>query len=252
MADPISDDPKILVVDDDPGLRRVLCLALEEQGYSTTFASNGEEALLLVKANTYSAIVTDYDMPRMNGRNLIDHIKTFNTLTPVLLMTAGIPETVFLDLLKYSRFLAIHKPFSPPAFFKALMKVMNSPVPTEVHKRSEFRVKTAIPAQWSAKGPEVTTGILRNLSLGGTFVETEKPIPAGTELDISFQHPTEPSQSVSLKGEVVWAKHGENPGELEGAGVHFRDLDRNTIRTLQTILAQTVNQMGLGWFESAR
>ena len=65
----------ILVVDDEPHATRLLKLRLEAVGYRVDLASNGEEALEKIGANSYDALLTDICMPRMTGRELCTEVR---------------------------------------------------------------------------------------------------------------------------------------------------------------------------------
>jgi len=69
----------ILIVDDEPVVRRVLTLALEQARYRVVSASNGEEALDLVRDCHPDVLITDIEMPRMSGEALC---KTLNQEFP--------------------------------------------------------------------------------------------------------------------------------------------------------------------------
>jgi CheY-like chemotaxis protein len=66
---------RILIVDDEPHIIRVLKLALENAGYTVDEAYNGEQALAYLKTSRPDLMITDIDMPRMNGRELCLHIR---------------------------------------------------------------------------------------------------------------------------------------------------------------------------------
>jgi DNA-binding response OmpR family regulator len=65
---------RILVVDDEPHVIRVMRLALERSGYEVDEAANGEIALQRIAATTPDVMITDIDMPRMNGEQLCKDI----------------------------------------------------------------------------------------------------------------------------------------------------------------------------------
>ncbi len=62
---------RILIVDDSPSLRRMVALTLKGAGYDVTEAGDGQDALDRVTAGTFDAILTDQNMPRMDGLTFI-------------------------------------------------------------------------------------------------------------------------------------------------------------------------------------
>jgi DNA-binding response OmpR family regulator len=65
---------RILIVDDEPHVIRVMRLALERRGYEVDDAANGEIALERIAENSPDVMITDIDMPRMNGEKLCKEI----------------------------------------------------------------------------------------------------------------------------------------------------------------------------------
>lgn len=60
----------ILVVDDESTVRRIMRVALSKAGYTVTLAENGEAALASIRAQAPDVLITDIEMPRMDGRAL--------------------------------------------------------------------------------------------------------------------------------------------------------------------------------------
>ena len=67
--------PKILLVDDDPDLRDVLCILLESNGFEVQVAASGQEALTLFDASKIDIVLTDVKMPGMDGIELCKRLK---------------------------------------------------------------------------------------------------------------------------------------------------------------------------------
>lgn len=80
---------RILVVDDDSMMRRFLFHALTQAGYEVNTASNGVEAISMLKQEKYHLIITDYMMPQLNGTQLIEWIRLRDSLIPVILMSGS-------------------------------------------------------------------------------------------------------------------------------------------------------------------
>ena len=86
---------QVLVVDDEPFVRRVVARMLEREGYTTHEARDGAEALDRVRADGdfFDVIVSDIVMPRMNGVELLQALSTSYPELPVILISGyGAPE----------------------------------------------------------------------------------------------------------------------------------------------------------------
>ena len=79
---------KILVVEDQYELRNILKKRLNEAGYIVDDAKDGEEGLDLINYNDYDLIILDIMIPKLNGLDLLKHIRTEKNATKVLLLTA--------------------------------------------------------------------------------------------------------------------------------------------------------------------
>jgi len=80
--------PRILVVDDDASVRRVLKLQLEESGYAVLSAGDGKEAAAIVEKERPQLVITDLMMPGSNGLELLQQIKARDLDTTVIMITA--------------------------------------------------------------------------------------------------------------------------------------------------------------------
>ena len=80
--------PKILVVDDDPGQRRLLTGYLEQQGYTVLAAATGADALGILDSHPVAMMISDVRMPGMSGLELLRRAREQHPALPVLLVTA--------------------------------------------------------------------------------------------------------------------------------------------------------------------
>jgi DNA-binding response OmpR family regulator len=79
---------RILVAEDDPGLRSVLERGLRENGYAVDAVSDGEQAVAHLRAYEYSAVVLDWRMPGVSGIDVLRQARARRLATPVLMLTA--------------------------------------------------------------------------------------------------------------------------------------------------------------------
>jgi DNA-binding response OmpR family regulator len=93
--------PRILLIDDDPSLLEVLSLAFETEGYAVLRAADGTAGLALVKKERPAAIVSDVNMPGLDGFSLCRRLREAGDHVPLILLTSrdnDIDETLGLEL----------------------------------------------------------------------------------------------------------------------------------------------------------
>lgn len=83
---------RVLVVDDDDAVRESLGISLETLGYDVGYASDGAAALVEVARRRPEAIVTDLQMPGMDGLALLREMAVVNRRVPVIAISGGNPE----------------------------------------------------------------------------------------------------------------------------------------------------------------
>jgi CheY-like chemotaxis protein/signal transduction histidine kinase len=77
----------VIVADDDPGTREIVCRQLRHAGLSTTQASDGEEVLALVRERQPSLLILDLMLPHMDGFDTLRHIREEGSTVPVIVLT---------------------------------------------------------------------------------------------------------------------------------------------------------------------
>lgn len=103
--------PLILVVDDQPGVRRLVQEVFRQAGYRVASAANGEEALALVAAERPSLAILDVKMPVMDGVETLRHLRGLAPELPVLMMTAVGDGDKVTEALALGARTALTKPF---------------------------------------------------------------------------------------------------------------------------------------------
>ena len=82
-------DPKrILIVDDDISVTRILKKIFDRAGYAATTVNNGEQALTAISSSHFHAMICDIQMPKMNGYQATREIRKFNKNVVIIAQTA--------------------------------------------------------------------------------------------------------------------------------------------------------------------
>lgn len=109
----MTDKEHILIVDDDAGIRAGLQRVLNEEGYTVEMANTAEEALTILSQERFNLVITDLQMPGMDGLELLTQIKQRSPDIPVVMITAhGSMDTV-IQALRHGVSDFVNKPFKP-------------------------------------------------------------------------------------------------------------------------------------------
>lgn len=107
----IPERKQILVVDDEPNLRRVLAAQLERDGYDVHTAEDGEGALGILREHHLDLVITDLRMPKLDGMELLRRVVALDSELPVVILTAHGTVDNAVEALKTGAFDYITKPF---------------------------------------------------------------------------------------------------------------------------------------------
>lgn len=117
------DRQRILVVDDDAGIRQSLQIALRNVGYDVLLARDGEEATVLWREMGPDLIVADIHMPRKSGLLLMQELQANGSSTRVIAMTDGGPARQF-NLLGLSELLGAARKVTKPFALKEMLNAV--------------------------------------------------------------------------------------------------------------------------------
>lgn len=114
----------VLVVDDDPSLRRVMRMQLVEAGYEVVLAANGEEACGVIERERPKLVITDLSMAPMSGLDLLRHIRDQHVDTTVIMITAfGTVETA-VEAMRVGAYDYVTKPIDYDALVMVVHRAM--------------------------------------------------------------------------------------------------------------------------------
>lgn len=103
---------RILLVDDEPAIRRALRTPLLELGFQVAEASRGEEALQLARAQSFDAVLLDINMPGIGGMQTLARLRALAPRLPILMLTVRDEEQDKVEALENGADDYITKPFS--------------------------------------------------------------------------------------------------------------------------------------------
>ena len=111
---------RVLVADDEPSIRQLLAATLAPPGYEVTAARDGDEAKRLLEGEKFEYVITDYQMPGMNGIDVLRFAKLMNAGCQVVLITGRDGPGVQEQAIAYGAADYIQKPFSLDAINRAM------------------------------------------------------------------------------------------------------------------------------------
>jgi len=117
--------PRILVVDDEKGIRESVSLVLSEEGYETEIASDGSEALNLLGEKDFDVLITDLKMPGIDGIDLIKKSLKICPQTSVIIITAHASVESAIEALRTGAFDYILKPFDFDDLILKVQRLLN-------------------------------------------------------------------------------------------------------------------------------
>lgn len=113
----------ILVVDDEENARIALSKILSREGYAVASASNGFEALNYLRGKDVDLVITDINMPEMNGMEFLRELGRFHPATNVIMITAYGEVESYIEAMDLGVFEYINKPVKIDELKKIITKV---------------------------------------------------------------------------------------------------------------------------------
>jgi len=117
--------PRILIVDDEKKMRRILQIILKDQGYKIDLAQDGNEAWQHFQRTSYDLVITDLKMPGRDGMELLRLINKKNSDVPVIVITAYGSVESAVKAIKAGAFDYITKPFENEEIRIVVSKAIN-------------------------------------------------------------------------------------------------------------------------------
>jgi two-component system phosphate regulon response regulator PhoB len=136
-----ADQPRVLVVEDEPAQREVLAYNLEAEGFKVARAETGDEALLLVEEETPDLIVLDWMLPGVSGIEVCRRVKSKSETRsiPIIMLSARSEEVDRVRGLETGADDYVIKPYSVVELMARVRSQLRRTRPTTVGQRLEFQ-----------------------------------------------------------------------------------------------------------------
>ncbi len=126
METEAGSETKVLFVDDDPHMHRIVNILLEKENFALEFARNGRIALHLIEQNKYDLIISDIQMPELDGLNLIKKLREKFADIPVVLISAYGLEQISTMAKESGAFDVLFKPFQRDVLVSVIKRALNA------------------------------------------------------------------------------------------------------------------------------
>jgi two-component system response regulator HydG len=141
----MSQQPSILVVDDESSILDTLRILLRKEGYEVTTAQGGKAGLEQIRSGNHAIVLTDVRMPQVSGLDILQAAKDQDPETPVVLMTAQASLQTAIQAVNSGAFHYIQKPFSNDELLTILrracefrsLRVENKQLKQDIRRRGE-------------------------------------------------------------------------------------------------------------------
>ncbi|MGB9858897.1 MAG: response regulator [Moorellaceae bacterium] len=113
-----------MIIDDQPGVRRLLLEALQQAGFQVSMAANGEEGLRKIIAEKPNLAILDMKMPGMNGVEFLSELHRRSCLLPVIIISAYEDKDLAEQAQKLGARHFLHKPFDLGTLYRLVNSVL--------------------------------------------------------------------------------------------------------------------------------
>lgn len=163
-----------LVVDDDPGINRLLQARLQARGYQVTSAADGEEALAQLQQCHVDIIFLDVSLPGMSGLDVLGIIREQDQDVAVVITTAFGSERVAIDAMRRGADDYLRKPFESSEFKSVLKRTMS--------RLLLNRQNTALRRELDEKHRQLEAELVRAANVQADLLPYEMPLVPGFEM----------------------------------------------------------------------
>lgn len=231
----MGDRRRILVVDDEAELRRLLAWILTDFGHDVETAADGEEALArLPHAPGPDLVILDILMPRVDGWAVLRALRELPLQPPVLVLTGLVDYPTFLRAVREGAAAFMVKPFRFQELIGLCQRLLlkESEPPAQERRGHTRRLLITDVDLLSAEGTALARGDLVNVSRNGARLDLGVPLDEGRRVSLAVKVPGQ-VRPFRLEGTVQW----QRPVPAGFAhGLRFHTIGPEEVRFLSEIL----------------
>lgn len=190
------------MIDDQPSIRGVIQLALEEAGADVWTAGDGPSAMLLLESSTPDLVLLDQAMPGMDGWAVIESLRASKRTAaiPIVLVTTARDLSSFELARNLGVAAFVSKPFRLNEVIQTSRRILEGARPLQGRKERDAEgpsVQIRDPA-----GALIGMGRLLDLDGKGAQVEFDRPLPSGARFELVLSE----GGARTLSGEIRWVR----------------------------------------------
>jgi CheY-like chemotaxis protein len=229
----MADRKRILVVDDEEFVRRLVGQILDRGGYDVDFAVDGDGALAQMELRRPDLVILDLMMPGKDGWAVLEHMRRRPDMPPVILLTGHGSYEAFTRAVRAGVSGYLSKPFSLDGLLLTVSRALATGRSPAHDRRGEPRRPLVVRVR--VTGPDsaaLAVGELVNVNAQGGQVDLAVPLTAGARVRLTFDIHGVGTPMV-LDASVEWQQ------AIEGRYLHglvFRDLSPDSRRALEHLL----------------
>lgn len=218
---------KILVLDDSPFMLKVIGDILTGLNYEVTTVDNGKLACQAVESTRYDMIITDMNMPDMDGIKFTQQVKKYPNckFVPVVMLSGVEDKDKIAEARKVGISTFLSKPLNEKQFKTILQVILNK----RRAPRIPYKLEVSFGKDDAFSGYEVSFTF--NVSAGGLFLETENLLPISERLKLRLILP-ENNHSINCEGRVAWTNSKSSSIRSDhpaGMGIEFLSLEEERV-----------------------
>ncbi len=218
----------ILVLDDSRFMLQLISDLLKSSNHDVATFDSGHAALLNLISNQYDLVITDLNMPTMDGIEFAKQVRNAPgcRFLPIIMVSSELDDARISKAKKMGISTFLSKPIKEDQLKSILEIILNKRMTPRIPIRMKVFYKQ------SDAGAEYSTSYTLNVSLGGMFLEAENPLPPGHKLDLEL-YLKESHAPITCQARVAWTipSRSQNPSAPPpGMGLAFIKLQEHQLQ----------------------